>query len=63
MMTAHDRAETIRDIARELLASADRLDGDMRCTCEHSLNQHDPAGWNKGWCSDPDCKCEEFEAW
>jgi len=57
------KAENIRDIARELLARADELDGDVPCECQHMRRQHDPAGWNQGWCDSSDCKCEEFKAW
>jgi hypothetical protein len=72
------KAENIRDIARELLARADELDGKMPCECGHLRQNHDPAGWNQGWCNgaqttrrpfgdviaaDGNCKCEEFKAW
>jgi len=77
-MRSSDRAEVIREMARELLAKADLLDGTSPCVCGHLRQNHDPAGWNEGWCSgaqttrrpknqiiaaDGDCKCEEFEAW
>jgi hypothetical protein len=72
---AVEKAATIRELARELLAKADGLDGEMPCECGHTRTSHDPAGWNEGWCdgarvalgheaSGPnDCKCEEFTAW
>jgi hypothetical protein len=64
-----DRAEVLRDIARDLLAQADEIDGDDKCVCGHTRRSHGATGWNRGWCdgSDPEsadpCECEEFDLW
>jgi hypothetical protein len=65
-----EKAATIRELALELLAKADSLDGEQKCECGHQRQQHDPAGWNAGWCegrngddNEDICECEEFKAW
>ena len=59
------QARILRDIATELLAKADKLDGQVPCTCWHRRDEHQTGlgAWS-GFCGgDTECKCEEFEAW